>query len=197
MWDAGDDQAPSKAQAIRITWGCRVFGIRWVISVSRGRLHLLFGALVSLLLAGAWSALQSVPARGAPIQGVEWTTDTSSYRIKIRIGPKVTMAATSMTTVDQRRPVNRHLEVHIFDKKSGAEVKTVVPAVRITNQGSGTSRGLPNVKACLVSKHRETEPHFGDNLYLANGTYTVTVSVGKEIAIFRNLVVKGTGAPGM
>jgi len=102
-----------------------------------------------------------------------------------------------MTTVDQGQPVNRHLEVHIFNKKSGAEVKAVVPVVRITNQATGTSRGLPNVKACLVSGHRETEPHFGDNLYLLDGTYTVAVSVGKEIAIFRSVAVKGTGSPGM
>ncbi|MGH2361265.1 MAG: hypothetical protein ACRDGM_12095 [bacterium] len=174
-----------------------MFDMRQVTFAACGRLFLVFGALVSLLLGGAWFALQSVPALGASIQDVEQTTDTSSYRIKVKIGPKVTMAMTTMTTVDHGQSVNRHLEVHIFDKKSGAEVKAVVPVVRITDQATGTSRGLPNVKACLMSRHRETEPHFGDNLYLRNGTYTVAVSVGKEIATFRNLAVKGTGAPGM
>ena len=174
-----------------------MFRMKRVMSASHGRLLFLFGALLGLLLGGPWFASKSAPTLAASVQGIEQTTETVSYRIKLRIGPKVTMAATTMTVVDQGRPVNRHLEVHIFDRKSGAEVKSVIPVVRIKNQATGASRGLANVKACLTSRHRETEPHFGDNMYLLDGTYTVTVSVGKETAIFRDLAVKGTGSLGM
>lgn len=174
-----------------------MFAMRQVVFAARGPRVLVFSALVSLLLGGVWFASKSAPALGAPIQGVERTTETGSYRIRLRIGPKVPMAMTTMTTVDQGQSVNRHLEVHIFDRKSGAEVKAAVPVIRITNRETGTSRGLHNVKACLVSRHREAEPHFGDNLYLPSGTYTVAISVGQEIVTFRNLAVKGTGVPGM
>ncbi|MGH2628069.1 MAG: hypothetical protein ACRDHY_15630, partial [Anaerolineales bacterium] len=45
---------------------------------------------------------------------------TASYSIKIRTGPKVTMAMSStMTTADQGKPVNRHIEVHVFNRSSG------------------------------------------------------------------------------
>lgn len=31
--------------------------------------------------------------------------------------------------------------------------------------------------------------HFGDNVYLANGTYTVTVAVGGDRAVFKKVAV--------
>ena len=97
----------------------------------------------------------------------------------------VTLAAmTAMTITDEGQPVNRHLEVHIFDRNSGAQVKDLTPKVTITNQATGVSRGLPNVTACLESNHLEVEPHFGDNLYLPDGQYGVTVEVGNETAVF-------------
>jgi hypothetical protein len=88
-----------------------------------------------------------------------------------------------MTMVDRGQPVNHHLEVHIFDKVSGAEVKNLIPNVTITDKAAGTSQGLGNVQACLLANHRVTEPHFGDNLYLPNGRYTVTVGIGSEAAV--------------
>ena len=101
------------------------------------------------------------------------------------------MGAT-MTAVDQGQPVNHHLEVHIFDKSSGIERKDLTPIVNIADQGPGESRELavdphpsgeiPFVTACLLANHRVTEPHFGDNLYLPDGRYIVTVTVGNEIA---------------
>ena len=134
------------------------------------------------------------------IEWVEHTSQTASYRIKLRTGPGLSQemmlmeAAAAMTAVDQGQPVNRHLEVHIFDKKSGTKVKNLVPAVRITHSATGDSRELPAdlhpsgeipyVTACLLTNHRVKEPHFGDNLYLSNGEYSVTVSVGDETALF-------------
>jgi len=120
----------------------------------------------------------------------QYTTLTASYRITIRIGPKVTMSMARMTTTDQEKAVNHHLEVYVFDKRTGVEVKQVVPAVVVTNQRSRASRTLTNLTACQVSRHRETEPHFGDNLYLPDGTFTVLVTVGRQSATFTDIVVK-------
>ena len=129
---------------------------------------------------------------GSPSAVEEHTAQTGSYRIKIRTGPKVTMTMASMTVTDQGNPVNRHLEAHIFNRSTGAEVQTIVPVVRVTNQATGASRQLANMTACRVSRHLETEPHFGDNVYLPDGTYTITVAVGAETAVFRNLVLRAS-----
>ena len=133
-----------------------------------------------------------VAQMGPPAEFEERTSQTASYRIKIRTGPKVTMAMSIMTAVDQGKPVNRHLEVHVFNRSSGAEVKDPAPAVRVTDQATGASRRLTNLAACRVAKHRETEPHFGDNVYLPDGRYTITVDVGKETAVFKDVVLKAT-----
>lgn len=136
---------------------------------------------------------QSVQAQmGPPSTFEERTTQTGSFSIKIRMGSKVTMPMSSMTVTDQGNPVNRHLEVYIFSKSSGAEVKDMVPTVKVTNQATGASRQLANMTACRIAKHRETEPHFGDNIYLPDGTYTITVVVGKETAVFKDLILKAS-----
>ena len=162
----------------------------------RARLPLLLVLTVVLILLGGAACSKAEPME-APRASTEWadyTTQTASYRIILRTGPMVTMdvmqMGATMTVVDQGQSVNHHIEVHIFDKGSGAEVKSLIPAVRITDQATGASRELaatvhpsgeiPHVTACLLANHRVKEPHFGDNLYLANGKYNVTVSVGNE-----------------
>ena len=127
-----------------------------------------------------------------PSEFEERTAQTTSYRIQIRTGPKVTMPMSPMTAVDQGKPVNRHLEVHIFNRSTGAEVKDLVPTVSVNDQATRASHFLTNLMACRISKHRGTEPHFGDNVYLPDGTYTVTVVVAKETAVFKDVVLKTT-----
>ena len=141
----------------------------------------------------------------------DYTTETESYRITLRAGPNVTMdvmkMGATMTTVDQGQAVNHHFEVHIFEKGSGAEVKDLVPTVRITDPVTKDSREfaaslhpsgqVPYVTACLLSNHRVKQPHFGDNLYLRDGTYTVTVGVGSDSAVFENVGLTPTTPPGV
>lgn len=149
-------------------------------------------ALLTCVMLLLLSARPAAAQMGPPVEFEEWTAQTASYAIKIRIGPKVSMAMSSaMTVTDQGKPVNRHMEVHIFGRRSGAEIKDVVPIVKISGP-DGSSRQLSNITACRVTKHRETEPHFGDNIYLPNAAYTITVSVGQESAVFRNVALKTT-----
>ena len=180
---------------------------------SRTPLLLLFGPLVVLLsgLACSSSEPTATPLR-TPVPGVEQTTtETASYRVELWTGPALTMmtAFPIMSTMDQGQPVNRHLEVHIFDKSSGAKVTGMIPAVSITDQATGVSRelagaqetgasqGVSFVTACLISKHREVEPHFGDNIYLPVGTYTFTVGVGNETAVAEISLTKAADSSGM
>ena len=124
--------------------------------------------------------------------GVDQTAaQTASYRIELWTGTALMMMMMMMmmmtefpimSTMDQGQPVNQHLEIHIFNKSSGAKVTDIIPVVNITNQVTGASRDLADaretgasqgvsfVTACQVSMHREVEPHFGDNIYLPNGS---------------------------
>jgi hypothetical protein len=166
-------------------------------------------ALAAVLL-GLMACGESEPAE-APEISSEWrdyTTETASYRILTRVGPTVSMdvlrMGATMTVVDQGQPVNHHIEVHVFDRNSGAEVKDLVPIVAIKDRSTDESRELgveahasgevPYMRACLLTKHRAKEPHFGDNLYLRDGTYAISVSVGEEAAVSENVVVTATGA---
>jgi hypothetical protein len=112
----------------------------------------------------------------------------------VRVGPSVSLQmmqqGATIAVMDQGTPVNHHLEVHIFDRSSGAEVKSLTPQVTITGPGIATPRGLPDVRACLLANHRLTEPHFGDNLYLPDGSYAVSVEVGGETASLPDVVAR-------
>ena len=139
----------------------------------------------------------STPLR-TPVPGVNQTiTETASYRVEVWIWPALTMMMTSfpiMSSMDQGQPINSHLEVHIFDKISGDKLTGLVPSISLTHQGTGVLRELADsqetgsspggsfVTACQLSKHRSVEPHFGDNIYLQKGTYTVTIGVAEETA---------------
>lgn len=154
-------------------------------------------ASVAVMLSGAISLLGLLPRptvaqMGMPTDFEERATQTASYTVKIRTGPKVTMPSPTMTVTDQGKPINHHIEVHIFNKGTGAEVKDLIPTVRVADQATGTSRVLTNITACRISKHRETEPHFGDNVYLPDGKYTITVIVGQETANFKDVVLKAS-----
>ena len=186
--------------------------VKYTMSVTHIRTGLLSGSFVMILLAmlaacgdgaepAATPTVAPPPASMAPTQGAEQTAKTASYRIQVLTGPLVMEAAMMrmsgiMSTTDQGQPVNRHLEVHIFDISTGAVRKDVVPTVRITDQATGTTRQLADVHAagaaqggayvmaCIISEHRPEDRHFGDNVYLPDGSHTVTVEVDGETAAF-------------
>ena len=180
----------------------------------RARLILLIGPLALAAFGLACSKSETTVTPATSTQGVERSIETPSYNIKLQIGPVATMLTseqgqtvmgqmTGMTFTDQGQPVNHHLEVHILDKSSGARAIDVIPTVRIADQATGISQELaanvhasgevPYVLACMTTKHRETDRHFGDNLYLPDGEYTITVGVGQETAVSENIVVKSAG----
>ena len=172
----------------------------WKMRVSPMRVSLLIGPLFILLVGLACTTSEPTATLTASMEWADDTIQTASYRIKLRTGPELTQemmlmeAEGAMTAVDRGQRVNHHLEVHIFDRSSGTEVKNLVPTVIITDRATGDSREfaadlhssgeIPYVTACLLTNHRVREPHFGDNLYLPDSECTVTVSVGDEKALF-------------
>jgi hypothetical protein len=152
------------------------------------------GLIVILLLTASWSTVAfAASTKVSPAQ----TAQTASYRIKLQFGPVVKPegmgAMSGMLSMDQGKPVNQHLGIIVQDKRSGAAAMNIFPEVKISDEKSGTSRGL-GILRCMPPNDHGAGPHFGNNLYLPDGTYTVTVTVGKETAVFRGVVVKAAGS---
>lgn len=141
---------------------------------------------VASLLALVSCTSTAIPTHPASGEGRVQEIETVSYVVRMWTEPSVDliMDPPIMAMMDQGQPVNRHLEVHIFDINTGAGVVDITPMIEITDQASGNSRGLPEVSACGKAGHRKDAPHFGNNLYASDGNYTVTVNVGGEIAVF-------------
>lgn len=76
-----------------------------------------------------------------------------------------------------------HLEVHIFDRKTGDVVKNVVPTITVTNKTTGVAQQIPIVVMQGVVEG-PGDYHFGNNVDIAPGSYGVTVAVGGETATF-------------
>ena len=91
------------------------------------------------------------------------------------------MTMTSDTT--NASPDWHHLEVHIFDKKTGNVVKTVTPIITVTNRTSGQTQPVPLVVMQGIVEG-PSDYHYGNNVDLPKGQYTVTVVIGSEIANF-------------
>lgn len=164
----------------------------------------------SLFLLFLVVAFASPQGSGFAQSGDALTQSTAHYRITLDIGPVPTMlrpdqvsSATegevplsmpgmSMPTTamtDQGRPVNRHVEVAVYDKATGARLGSPMPRITITDRKTGSSRELKAVTAMYDVTEGQGDLHFGDNVHLAKGTYTVTVSVGGERAVFKKVAV--------
>jgi hypothetical protein len=164
-------------------------------------------SLASLILALAFVSLQG---SGFARSGDERTQSTAHYRITLDIGPVPTMLrpdqiadATAgevpvsipgmpmrkMPMTDQGRPVNRHIEVAVYDNATGAGLRGVMPRITITDRKTGRVRELQAVTAMYDVTEGQGDLHFGENVHLANGAYRVTVSVGGERAVFKKVAV--------
>ena len=164
-------------------------------------------SLVSFILA---LTLVSPQGSGFAQSGDERIQSTAHYRMTLDIGPVPTMlrldqvaSATegevplsmpgmpmpTMAMTDQGRPVNRHIEVAVYDKATGARLRSPMPRITITDRKTGRSKALQAVTAMYDVPEGQGDVHFGDNVHLANGTCPVTVSVGGERAVFKQIAV--------
>ena len=77
----------------------------------------------------------------------------------------------------------RHLEVHAFDKNTGNVVKTVMPQITVTNAVTGQAQKLPVVTMQGLADS-VGDLHYGNNVLMPSGAYTVSVVVNGESANF-------------
>ena len=168
--------------------------------------------LLNLSLASLILVLTFVSPRGSGVaqSGDELTQSTLHYRITLDIGPVPTMlrpdqaaSATEgevslampgmhmplLAMPDPGRPANRHIEVAVVDRVTGARLRSPVPKITITDRKTGRSKALQAATPMYDVTEGRGDLHFGDTVYLANGTYRITVSVGDERAVFKKVAV--------
>lgn len=94
----------------------------------------------------------------------------------------------AMTMTDQGRPVSHHLQIHIYDRASGVPLVGASPLVTLTEKATGASRQVTNVRECMPPDDHGQGPHYGDNLYLVSGAYTIAVDVRDETAVVEDVL---------
>jgi hypothetical protein len=77
----------------------------------------------------------------------------------------------------------RHVEVHIFDKRTGNVVKTANPMLTVKNNATGQVQPVPIV-AMQGIVEGPGDYHYGNNLEMPKGNYTMTAVIGSETASF-------------
>lgn len=178
------------------------------------------GAFPRLSLAPLAASLLAITPLvvGAQDTIVQRSRLSASYNVSLRIGPAVTVVAEtpgarpttsnveialpgpdgSPPSLESQRQSggqapNRHLDVTVFVITSGAVVTNPAPTVTLVHSDgseSPVSRLLP-MQGLMAGRH------FGTNLYLADGTYTVNVEIAGERVSFTRveLGISGGAAP--
>jgi hypothetical protein len=92
--------------------------------------------------------------------------------------------------MDQGMAANHSVNVHIELADAMTVVMDVKPTIRITDKATGVARDLPAVMGMYGSSMGQADFHYGQNVFLPDGTYLVTVMVGAaDAAQFRNVAV--------
>jgi hypothetical protein len=115
-------------------------------------------------------------------------------------GPESSMGSSSgmaSDMADQGMAVNHHLEVHITNNSTGAVVNDVSPVIRIRDKSTGVSRDLSDVMAIYSAQMGPSDFHYGQNVWLPDGQYDITVMLGTQSALFQDVMVAGGMQPMM
>jgi hypothetical protein len=154
----------------------------------------------------------STPARAQSADRVERTETTPSYRVTLHVHPAGPIAVVetaagaplvevmlphtgaafaSAAALDRGEPVNRHLEIYVADAETGRVAQGVHPTVEIVNQATGEGRVLGAGGPMYDAEEGLGDWHYGNNLYLPAGRYTVTAIVDGERAVFSDVALDG------
>ncbi len=83
----------------------------------------------------------------------------------------------------------RHLEVHVYDKATEKVVAEAKCAITVTNDATKKST-IMDVAAMYGVKEGPSDWHYGNNVDMPAGAYTVTVVVNSEKAVFHVTILK-------
>jgi hypothetical protein len=76
-----------------------------------------------------------------------------------------------------------HLEVHVFDRMTGDVARSTNPVITVTSKSTGQTQPVPIVVMQGIVEG-PGDYHYGNNVDLPKGDYTVTVVIGSETANF-------------
>jgi len=128
---------------------------------------------------------------------------TSTYNLVAEIGPLQAMYTPAQVSSQHPRtgevmfggtmtmpsdttnisPDWHHLEVHIFDKKTGNVIKTANPVLTVKNNTTNQVVQVPIVVMQGIVEG-PNDIHYGNNVDLPKGQYTVTAVIGSETSNF-------------
>ena len=111
---------------------------------------------------------------------------TDNYTMVLEIGPPE-MAMMGGEHMDQGMAANHHVMLRIATADSNTMVMDVTPLIRVTDKATGESHDLPQV---MAMHEMSSDFHYGQDVFLPDGTYLVTVMVGEsDTALFRDVDV--------
>lgn len=158
-----------------------------------------------LLAAGATSAQMQMSSNVVSAEA-----QTAHYRLMLQIGPQEkmyskddvakmhptsgeTMASGTMAgggmAMGGMTSDTRHLEVHAYNKASGKVVTDAKCGITVTS-GATKKSTIIDVAAMYGVKEGPSDWHYGNNVDMPAGSYTVTVVVNGEKAVFHVTIPK-------
>lgn len=158
------------------------------------------------LTVGALLAL----AAGEETGGLKQEAQSTHYRLGLQIGPKEEMF--SKAEADAKHPTSgevmvsgsmagmampgmsmgmdeRHLEVHVLSRETGQPVTDAQVQITLTNDATGKAETVPIAVMYGVGEG-PSDWHYGNNVSMPSGAYTVLVVVNGESALFHVTIPK-------
>jgi hypothetical protein len=139
------------------------------------------------------------PAVAAEVQPIQQEMQTAHYRLDLQIGPMEQMymaadvAAQHLTqgeimlsggmAMPKDMDTARHLEVHVYSLDKGAVVSDANVAIAVTD----AQKTLQNIQIATMYGITQgpSDTHYGNNVDLPPGTYTIDVTANGEKAAFK------------
>lgn len=134
----------------------------------------------------------------AASEAIEQTATTKTYQLALAIAAPEkmltaeeaksategeVMVAGEMGMGTAERPLTHHVEVSITDRKSGELITEQPVSITVTDDTTGQVTDIP-VATMYGLDAGVSETHFGNNVALDAGDYTIVVTVGDEAATF-------------
>ena len=159
-----------------------------------------------IALLSALTGAVAAPALAIGMSPIKSQAQTTHYRLELQIGPTEKMFSAadvaakhltdgevmvggSMSTMGMSMDMadTRHLEIHVYSLDAGKLVTDANVAIAVTNSDTKKVEDVPPAKMYGI-KEGPSDTHFGNNVSMPPGPYSVGVSVNGEKAEF-NVVV--------
>ncbi|MCC7263156.1 MAG: hypothetical protein IT369_11620 [Candidatus Latescibacteria bacterium] len=167
-------------------------------SIPNLRRLLLAGVLAASTALLAACGDSSTPVAASTETKIEQSATTAIYALTLSIGPSEkmltpeeaktakdgeVMVSGEMAVAMSDMATTQHLEVFVKNQKSGAMVGDQPVTIQFTNDATKEETIVP-VAVMYGLSEGFADTHFGNNIMLMPGNYTIVVAVGNEQATF-------------